>query len=136
MESVVRIFRESLFKAFYDWLEKNKAAIGEKWYAYAFNETKRAEDLADNAIGVVGAAMWMFNTIANCGVMAGVGPDGYSLQYLENSNIDEASTRRLLQMIVACLNLQHLPIEEAKKPIPIISSKKFSLKLFVEDRKP
>jgi hypothetical protein len=78
----------------------------------------------------------MFNTIANCGVMAGVGPDGYSLQYLENSNIDEASTRRLLQMIVACLNLQHLPTEEAKKPIPIISSRKFSLKLFVEDRKP
>jgi len=136
MESVVRIFRESLFKAFYDWLEKNKAAIGEKWYAYAFNEAKKAEDLADNAIGVVGAAMWMFNTIANCGVMAGVGPDGYSLQYLENSKIDEASTKRLLQMIVACLNLQHLPIEEAKKPILIISSRKFSLKLFVEDRKP
>jgi hypothetical protein len=39
-------------------------------------------------------------------------------------------------MIVACMNLQHLPIEEAKKQIPIISSKKFSLKLFVEDRKP
>jgi hypothetical protein len=136
MESLVRMFRESLFKAFYDWLEKNKAAIGEKWYVHAFNEAKRAEDLADNAIGVVGAAMWMFNTIANCGVMAGVGPDGYSLQYLENSKIDEASTKRLLQMIVACLNLQHLPIEEAKKPILIISSRKFSLKLFVEDRKP
>jgi hypothetical protein len=136
MESLVRMFRESLFKAFYDWLEKNKVAIGEKWYVYAFNEAKRAEDLADNAIGVVGAAMWMFNTIANCGVMAGVGPDGYSLQYLENSKIDEASTKRLLQMIVACLNLQHMPIEEAKKQIPIISSKKFSLKLFVEDRKP
>jgi|GEM_PF-819670 len=136
MESVVRMFRESFFKAFYDWLEKNKSAIGEKWYVYAFNEAKKAEDLADNAIGVVGAAMWMFNTIANCGVMAGVGPDGYSLQYLENSKIDEVSTRRLLQMIVACLNLQYLPIEEAKKPIPIISSKRFSLKLFVEDRKP
>jgi hypothetical protein len=136
MESLVRILRESLFKAFYDWLEKNKAAIGEKWYVHAFNEAKRAEDLADNAIGVVGAAMWMFNTIANCGVMAGVGPDGYSLQYFENSKIDEASTRRLLQMIVACMNLQHLPTEEAKKQIPIISSRKFSLKLFVEDRKP
>jgi len=136
MESLVRMFRESLFKAFYDWLEKNKSAIGEKWYVYAFNEAKKAEDLADNAIGVVGAAMWMFNTIANCGVMAGVGPDGYSLQYLENSKIDEASTRRLLLIIVACLNLQHLPIEEAKKPIPIISRNKFSLKLFVEDRKP
>ncbi|MEM4480826.1 MAG: hypothetical protein QXG58_06260 [Candidatus Bathyarchaeia archaeon] len=134
MESLVRMLRESLFKAFYDWLEKNKAAIGEKWYVYAFNEAKKAEDLADNAVGVVGAAMWMFNTIANCGVMAGVGPDGYSLQCLD-PNIDEASTKRLLMMIVACLNLQCLPLEEAKKPIPVISRSKFSLKLFVEDRK-
>lgn len=135
MESLVRMLRESLFKAFYEWLEKNKEAIGEKWYVYAFNEAKKAEVLADNAIGVVGAAMWMFNTIANCGVMAGVGPDGYSLQYFENSKIDESSTRRLLMMIVACLNLQYLPVEEAKKPIPVISRNKFSLKLFVEDRK-
>ncbi|MEM3361622.1 MAG: hypothetical protein QXV85_10510 [Candidatus Bathyarchaeia archaeon] len=134
MESLVRMFRESLFKAFYDWLEKNKTAIGEKWYVYAFNEAKKAEDLADNAVGVVGAAMWMFNTIANCGVMAGVGPDGYSLQCLD-PKIDEASTKRLLMMIVACLNLQYLPLEEAKKPIPVISRSKFSLKLFVEDRK-
>jgi len=134
MESLVKMFRESLFKAFYDWLEKNKAAIGEKWYVYAFNEAKKAEDLADNAVGVVGAAMWMFNMIANCGVMAGVGPDGYSLQCLD-PKIDEASTKRLLMMIVACLNLQYLPLEEAKKPIPIISRSKFSLKLFVEDRK-
>ncbi|MEM3728520.1 MAG: hypothetical protein QXF75_04905 [Candidatus Bathyarchaeia archaeon] len=132
MESLVRMFRESLFKAFYDWLEKNKAAIGEKWYVYAFNEAKKAEDLADNAVGVVGVAMWMFNTIANCGVMAGVGPDGYSLQCLD-PKIDEASTKRLLMMIVACLNLQCLPLEEAKKPIPVISRSKFSLKLFVED---
>ncbi|MEM0096176.1 MAG: hypothetical protein QW660_06025 [Candidatus Bathyarchaeia archaeon] len=134
MESLVRMFRESLFKAFYDWLEKNKTAIGEKWYVYAFNEAKKAEDLADNAVGVVGAAIWMFNTIANCGVMAGVGPDGYSLQCLD-PKIDEASTKRLLMMIVACLNLQYLPLEEAKKPIPVISRSKFSLKLFVEDRK-
>lgn len=132
MESVVRMFRESLFKAFYDWLEKNKRAISEKWYVYAFNEAKKAEDLADNAYGVVGAAMWMSNTIANCGVMAGVGPDGCNLQHLENSKIDEASTRRLLQMITVCMNLQYLPLEEAKKPIPIISSKKFSLKRYVE----
>jgi len=136
MESVVRMFRESLFKAFYEWLEKNKEAIGEKWYVYAFNEAKKAEDLADNSIGVVGAAMWMFNTMANCGVMAGVGPDGYSLQYLENTKIEEESTKRLLTIIVACLNLQYLPVEEAEKPVPVISPNKFSLKLYMESRKP
>lgn len=135
MESLVRMFRERLFKAFYDWLEKNKTAIGEKLYVYAFNEAKKAEDLADNAIGVFAAAMWMFNTIAHCGVMAGVGPDGYSLQYMENSKIDETSTKRLLTMIVACLNLQYLPREEAVKEIPIISGKRFSLKLFAEQRR-
>jgi len=103
-------------------------------YVFAFNEAKRAEDLADNAVGVITAAVWMFNTIANCGVMAGVGPDGFNLQGLENPKIDEASTKRLLLMIVACLNLQYLPTEEAKKPIPIISRNKFSLKLYVENR--
>jgi len=134
MESLVSLFRESLFEAFYGWLEKNKEAIGEKWYTYAFNEAKKAEDMADNAVGIVGAAMWMFNTIANCGVMAGVGPDGYNLQYIENPKIDEASTKRLLLMIVACMNLQFLPPEEAEKPIPVISPTKFSLKLYIESK--
>ncbi|MGQ9539403.1 MAG: hypothetical protein ACUVTE_07530 [Candidatus Bathycorpusculaceae bacterium] len=114
MESLVRMFRDSLFNAFYDWLERNMSAIGEKWYAYAFNKAKKAEDMADNAVGIIGAAMWMFNTIANCGVMAGVGPEGYSFQYLENPKIDEASSKRLLLTISACLNLQHLPHEEQK----------------------
>lgn len=90
---------------------------------------KRAEDLAGNAIGVVGACLWMFDMVANCGVMAGLGPDKYDLQYFENPDIDEESTRRLLQTMVLCLNLQYLPPEEAKKPIPIISRSKFSLKL-------
>lgn len=135
MEDVVKDCRERLFNTFYEWIEKNKDAIGEKWYTFLFNEAKRAEDLADNAIGVVGACLWMFNMVASCGVMAGLGPDKYDLQYFENPKIDEESTRKLLQTMVMCLNLQFLPPEEAKKPIPIISRSKFSLELYVEARK-
>ncbi|MEM2291701.1 MAG: hypothetical protein QXX41_00325 [Nitrososphaerota archaeon] len=135
MEDVVRYCRDKLFNDFYEWLEKNKDAVGERWYTFLFNEGKRAEDLADNAIGVVGACLWMFNMVTSCGVMAGLGPDKYDLQYLENSRIDEESTRKLLQTMVMCLNLQYLPVEEAKKPIPIISRSKFSLQLYTELRK-
>jgi hypothetical protein len=136
MESTLIMFRKSLFDAFYSWLEKNREAIGEKWYGQLRDRAKEAENTADNAIGIMAVALWMFNMAASCGVMAGVGPDGYNLQYLENPKIDEASTKRLLTIIVACMNLQYLPREIASQRIPVISSKKFSLKLYVEGHKP
>ena len=133
MEELVRMFRDSLFNSFYDWLEKNRDAVGEDLYEKLYDRAKEAEDAADNAIGVMAVAIWMLNMISGCGVFAGVGPEGYNLQYIENPKIDEGSTRRLLTVISACMNLQYLPPEEAKKPIPIISRKKFSLKLYVEE---
>jgi hypothetical protein len=132
MEDAVRLFRKQLFDTFYGWLERNKDAIGDKEYSDLFSRAKKAENTADNAIGIMAVALWMFNMVANCGVMAGVGPDGYNLQCLENPKLDEASTKKLLTTIVACMNLQYLPAEMAKQQIPIISSKKFSLKLWTQ----
>jgi hypothetical protein len=135
MEDTIRLFRDTLFKNFYGWLEKNREAIGDKEYSALFSRAKEAENTADNAIGITAVALWMFNMTANCGVMAGIGPDGYNLQCLENPKLDEPSTKKLLTIIVACMNLQYLPAEIAKQQVPVIASEKFSLKLYVTQTK-
>jgi len=124
------MFRRALLSAFSDWLEKNKVAIGEKWYNWFLKKMEEASD-CDTAIKIMATAMWMFNMIADCGVLAGIGPDGVSIHELRQG-LDEQSTRRLLLIISACMNLQYFPREIATKPIPIISAKRFSLKLFTE----
>jgi hypothetical protein len=128
LEDVIRWFRETLFKAFFDWLETNKIAIG-KWYKTLYNEGKKAEADCDTAMKIMGTTLWMFNMIANCGVMAGLGPNKVSLQGLAKE-LDEKSTLRLLHLMASCLCLQGLPKDVISKSIPIISSKKFSLKLY------
>jgi hypothetical protein len=135
LEDVIRLFRERLFSSLYDWLEVNKEAIGEKWYGQLVERAKDAEDECNSAIKIMGTALWMFNMISNCGVMAGVGPDSISDQTdYKETELDEKSTKRMLLLIQACLNLQYLPVEAAKQEIPIISGTKFSLKLFTQQR--
>jgi len=134
MESMIKIFRERLFSAFYEWLEKNREYLGKR-YGQLYNKGKEAENAAEDAIGVFSMAMWMFNAISNCGVMCGIGPDGPVLyDYSIPEGLDEKTTKRLLLMISACMNLQHLPPEIAKRKIPIISSEKFSLKLYLDKK--
>jgi len=130
MEDIIRLFRQSLLSAFQDWLEKNKEVIGEKWYSWSLNKMEDASD-CDTAIKIMGTAMWMFNMIADLGVLAGIGPDGVSIHELREG-LDEQSTRRLLLIISSCMNLQYLPKEIVTKTLPIISAKQFSLKLFTE----
>jgi len=133
MEATIRLFRDTLFSAFYEWLEKNKAAIGEKWYSQLFNEAKEAENDGDNAVNIMGVSLWMFNTIANMGVLAGIGPDKVSIHEID-PRLDENSTKRLLRLISATMNLQYLSREIATMKIPVISSRKFSLKLWINHK--
>jgi hypothetical protein len=130
LETTVRLFRTQLFEAFFNWLETNKNAIG-KGYDQLYRRGKEAEATCDNAIKIMGTSMWMFNMIAGCGVLAGIGPNNVSVQEI-NENLDKKSTMRLLHLISACMRLQGLPREIAAQEIPIISNKKFSLKLWVE----
>lgn len=132
MEDTIRLFRETLFKAFFDWLETNKTAIG-KWHDQLYSRGKDAEAECDTAIKIMGTSMWMLNMIAECGVMAGLGPNNVSLQHLAEG-LDEKSTLRLLHLMSSCMSLQFLPREIMTKPIPIISGKKFSLELFAKER--
>jgi hypothetical protein len=62
----------------------------------------------DNIVSVIGTEMWMFQILGNFGdVGAGVGPDGYVVQYI-NNNIDRKTTERLLLMISTALKLQYI----------------------------
>jgi hypothetical protein len=133
MEDVIRLFRKQLFSSFYDWVETNKEAIGEKWHKQLSEKGKDAEDECDTALKVMGTAMWVFNMIANCGVLAGIGPNKVNLVFIA-PGLDENSSKRLLHLIAACMSLQYLPKEMATQSIPIISGKKFSLKLFTQQR--
>jgi len=130
MEDLVRMFRQSLLSAFEDWLEKNKETIG-KWYDQLLSQVKGVD--CDTAIKIMGTAMWMFNMIADLGVLAGIGPDGPSIHEIRQG-LDEQSTERLLLIISSCMNLQYLPREIATQPIPVISAKQFSLKLWTEQQ--
>jgi len=95
-----------LFRAFYNWLEKNRKAIDERWYIRLSKEAKKTERiLSDDNAGAIAGAMWILNVISNLGVGAGVSPEGYDLQYLGNLGIDKISTRRLLRKISECLKL-------------------------------
>jgi len=132
MEDIIKMFRESLLSALRNWIETNREAIGEKWYNWFLNKMGDASD-CDTAIKIMATAMWTFNMIADMGVLAGIGPDGVSIHEIREG-LDEQSTRRLLMIISSCMNLQYLPKDIATKPIPIISPKKFSLKLFTEQQ--
>ena len=129
---MVRFFRKQLFSAFFDWLEVNKEHLGAKWYSQLYNEARNGESTCDNALKIVGTSMWMFMMIVQCGgVLAGIGPNNVNLQEIPEG-LDERSTKRILNLIASCLSLQYLPKEIAEEEIPIISSKKFSLKLYTQ----
>jgi len=133
MEDAIRLFRKSLFLAFYGWLEANKAVIGEKWYIRLFNEAKKSD--SNTAIKIMGTALWMFNMVANFGVLAGIGPNSVNLQHLDE-RLDKQSTMRLLHIIASSMSLQYLPREIATKEIPVITAKRFSLKLWIDQHQP
>jgi len=129
MEDTIRLFRDTLLAAFDNWLEKNKEAIGDKWYDRLRTQGRECA----TPIEIMATALWIFNMVTGFGVLAGVGPDKVSIHEIDK-RLDQQSTKRLLLMIQACMNLQYLPREIATKRIPIISAKQFSLKLFTEQR--
>jgi len=129
MEDMIKLFRQTLLAAFDNWLEKNKEAIGEKWYDWFLKKRGEAGD-CDTAIKIMATSMWMFNMIADCGVLAGIGPNNVSIHEIREG-VDEQSTKRLLLVISSCMNLQYLPPDVINQKIPIISAKRFSLKEYI-----
>lgn len=126
-EDIIRLFRRQLLDAFSDWLEKSREAIG-KWYESLQKQPWRE---CATPIEIMGTAMWMFNMVADLGVMAGIDPDQVNIVEIREG-LDKPSTVRLLHLIKACMNLQYLPRELASYQLPVITAKQFSLKLFTE----
>lgn len=127
-EDVIRLFRNSLLDAFSNWLEKNREAIGDKWYDSLQKQPWRE---CATPIEIMGTGLWVFNMVAGFGVLAGIGPDQVSIHEIDK-RLDEQSTKRLLLIIQSCMNLQYLPKEIATQPIPVITAKQFSLKLWTK----
>ena len=116
MESILIMFKEGLFNAFHDWIKKHENVLG-GWYEKLLKLEKEAWDSCTDAVKLMGTALWMFNMIAQFGVLAGVGPANVNLQQIPEG-IDEQSTKRVLMLISSCLCLQGLPKEIAYLPIP------------------
>jgi len=110
------MFKEGLFNAFHDWLEKHEDVI-DGWYDKLLKEEKKGWDSSTNAVTLMGTALWMFNMITQFGVLAGVGPANVNLQHIPEG-VDKQSTKRVLMLISSCLCLQGLPKEIAYQQIP------------------
>ena len=94
-----------LVAAFEEWLEVNKAVIGEKWYVKLKRSLRRVR--TDDVVGVMGAALWVFNAVCNLGVQAGVGVFGVSVHGY--GGLDKQSTDKLLNAVAECFRLQFDP---------------------------
>ena len=73
MENVIELIklcREQLFSAFYEWLEKNREYLGKR-YSQLYDKEKEAENVAEDAIGVFSmpcGCLIQLRTAASCAV--------------------------------------------------------------------
>jgi hypothetical protein len=105
INDLVELVGKQLLNSFNDWLEANKNNIHPKLYNRIRKELRKVK--VDNIVSVIGTAMWMFQILGNVGVGAGIGPNDYVIQYM-NENIDRKTTERLLLMISTALKLQYI----------------------------
>jgi hypothetical protein len=107
MRAIIREFGEEPVRAFREWLDANRDRIHPRWVRRLERELRRVN--TSTVPGVVGGALWMFNMLANLGVLATVGLDGYKVY--DYSVFDRRTTDRLLARISIALHLQFIPRE-------------------------
>lgn len=117
MESTLVLFKESLFSAFHEWIKQNEKVIGDRWFNSLVKQEKKAWEEGDNAIHLIGIALWMFNMVSGFGVLAGLGPSNVQIHEIRDG-IDEKTTKKLLLLISSTLSLQYLPKEIATAQMP------------------
>jgi hypothetical protein len=117
MESTLVLFKEALFSAFHEWIKQNEKAIGDRWFNHLTVQEKKAWEDSNNAIHLIGTALWMFNMVSGFGVLAGLGPNNVQIHEIRDE-IDEKTTKRLLLLISSTLSLQYLPKEISAMRIP------------------
>jgi len=104
------LFGNCLSRALDDWVSTNKQTISERWVKHILRENRKFKKKPKTLVNVIAFALWAFNTTAQLGVMAGLGPSHVSLHYLPE-HLDEKSTMKLLHLCAAALSLQFLPRE-------------------------
>ncbi|MEM4430673.1 MAG: hypothetical protein QXM08_05880 [Thermofilaceae archaeon] len=102
MDLQTEVMKRLLIDTAWDWLEKNKRAIGDKWYEKISKHLRRADSEITDKASLMGYALWLFNILGTFGVLAGMGPDGYTIKYI-NERLDKRSTRQLLTVIQMCV---------------------------------
>lgn len=114
---VVSDVRQRLFTAFHEWIKHHRTVIGENWYGKLLKQEKIAWRDCTDTIKLIGTSMWMFNIVAQFGVLAGLGPNNVNIQHLAE-DIDEKKTKLLLLWCSSCLGFQRLPQEIIRQEIP------------------
>lgn len=106
MQYLINLFLERTSVAMKDWAEANREVIGNRQLKHILKEICNFDGRTVPAI--MGFALWCFNTVANYGVMAGLGPSKVNLVHIPDQ-IDRESTMRLLHLCAACMTLQYFP---------------------------
>jgi len=101
------MFLERVATAMEGWAKVNRNSIGDIWFKQISKEVKAYLNRENPTTPeVMGFALWCFNTVSHFGVLAGLGPNEVKLHSIPK-NLDEGSTKRLLQLCAACLSLQY-----------------------------
>lgn len=102
MDVQVEVMKKLFIDMAMSWLEKNRVAIGDKWYEKIRKHLRKAESQITDKASLMGYALWLFTVLGTLGVLAGMGPDGYTVKYI-SEKLDERSTRQLLAVIQMCV---------------------------------
>jgi hypothetical protein len=100
VSDIVDECRRELSEKFLAWLDRNRERIGEKWYKKLLKNFRKAK--MNDETHILATALWMFNMVANLGVIAGIGISfGYKIEKIYN--LDRETSEDLLKVIAKCL---------------------------------
>lgn len=101
MDNRTEILKRLLIETAHEWLERNKNAIGDKWYEKIRKELNRANSIIYDRVTLMGYALWLFNILVNLGVIAVLTKSGYHIINI-NKALDQRTTKRLIVVIHMC----------------------------------
>ena len=111
-QDTINLFKNTLLNAMEDWLDKHKEIIGDKWFKSMSKEIRKSRKKGEGTVSeVVAFALWFQGHLAEFGVQVGLAPNKI-LQLKVPEHLDDAETKRVLNLCASCLALQYLPVGE------------------------
>ncbi|MEM4593238.1 MAG: hypothetical protein QW196_07550 [Sulfolobales archaeon] len=102
MDAQLEILKRLLIDTAWDWLEKNKHAIGDNWYEKISKYLRRADTEITDKVRLMGYALWLYNVVTNFAVLAYMSRRRYVIWRI-NENLDAKTTKQLIAVIHMCL---------------------------------